>query len=68
MVVVSVQSQFDQEEVLYQGCVKLSCWDEQGKKCKERYVVLRRDYKVGIYDNMEVTLAQTHFRSHSFKI
>uniref|UniRef100_A0A3B5AUZ0 Protein Niban-like n=1 Tax=Stegastes partitus TaxID=144197 RepID=A0A3B5AUZ0_9TELE len=41
------------EEVLYQGPAKFSCWDEQGKKCKERYVVLRRDYKVEIHDSLE---------------
>ncbi|XP_054452805.1 protein Niban 1-like isoform X2 [Anoplopoma fimbria] len=41
------------EEVLYQGSVKCSCWDEQGKKCRERYTVLRRDYRVEIHENME---------------
>ncbi|XP_047446703.1 protein Niban 1-like [Mugil cephalus] len=41
------------EEVLYQGSVKISGWDEQGKKSRERYVILRRDYKVEIHDNME---------------
>ncbi|KAM9323454.1 protein Niban 1-like isoform 2-T2 [Pholidichthys leucotaenia] len=41
------------EEVLYQKSVKLLCWDEQGKKFRERYVVLRRDYKVEIHDSME---------------
>ncbi|KAK9539526.1 hypothetical protein VZT92_004627 [Zoarces viviparus] len=41
------------EEVLYQGSMKFSCWDEQGKKCRERYTVLRRDYKVEIHENME---------------
>ncbi|KAK2843969.1 hypothetical protein Q5P01_010628 [Channa striata] len=41
------------EEVLYQGNVKFSCWDEQGKKCKERYVVLRRNYSVEIHENVE---------------
>ncbi|KAL6104744.1 niban1 [Pungitius sinensis] len=41
------------EEVLYQGSVKFSCWDEQGKKCRERYAVLRRDYRVEIHENME---------------
>ncbi|XP_073347087.1 protein Niban 1-like [Pagrus major] len=45
--------QYAPEDVLYQGCVKLSCWDEQGKKCRERYTVLRRDYKVEIHENME---------------
>ncbi|XP_040911960.1 protein Niban 1-like isoform X2 [Toxotes jaculatrix] len=45
--------QYPPEEVLYQGSVKFSCWDEQGKKCKERYAVLRRDYKVDIHENME---------------
>ncbi|KAE8291412.1 Protein Niban [Larimichthys crocea] len=45
--------QFGPEEVLYQGCVKCSCWDEQGKKSKERYIILRRDYKVEIYENKE---------------
>ncbi|KAM3604156.1 uncharacterized protein V6R79_007140 [Siganus canaliculatus] len=45
--------QFPPEEVLYQGYVKFSCWDEQGKKCKERYIILRRDYKVEIHENME---------------
>uniref|UniRef100_G3PP92 Niban 1/2/3 domain-containing protein n=1 Tax=Gasterosteus aculeatus aculeatus TaxID=481459 RepID=G3PP92_GASAC len=43
----------DLEEVLYQGSVKFSCWDEQGKKCRERYTVLRRDYRVEIHENME---------------
>ncbi|XP_035026225.2 protein Niban 1 [Hippoglossus stenolepis] len=41
------------EEVLYQGNVKFSCWDEQGKKFRERYAVLRRDYKVEIHENKE---------------
>uniref|UniRef100_A0A3B4ULG3 Protein Niban-like n=1 Tax=Seriola dumerili TaxID=41447 RepID=A0A3B4ULG3_SERDU len=41
------------EEVLYQGNVKFSCWEEQGKKCREKYVVVRRDYTVEIHDNME---------------
>ncbi|CAK6969418.1 protein Niban 1-like [Scomber scombrus] len=41
------------EEVLYQGSIKSSGWDEQGKKCKERFIVLRRNYKVEIHENME---------------
>ncbi|XP_068557494.1 protein Niban 1-like [Cebidichthys violaceus] len=41
------------EEVLYQGSMKFTCWDEQGKKCRERYTILRRDYKVEIHENME---------------
>ncbi|XP_068424938.1 protein Niban 1-like [Clinocottus analis] len=41
------------EEVLYQGSVKFSSWDEQGKKCRERYAVLRRDYRVEIHENFE---------------
>ncbi|XP_060940598.1 protein Niban 1-like [Limanda limanda] len=41
------------EEVLYQGNVKFSSWDEQGKKFRERYAVLRRDYKVEIHENKE---------------
>ncbi|KAL7386706.1 hypothetical protein ABVT39_012275 [Epinephelus coioides] len=41
------------EEVLYQQSVKFSCWDEQGKKCRERYIVLRRNYKVEIHENTE---------------
>uniref|UniRef100_A0A8C7YWJ9 Niban 1/2/3 domain-containing protein n=1 Tax=Oryzias sinensis TaxID=183150 RepID=A0A8C7YWJ9_9TELE len=45
---------YDPEEVLYQGSVRFSCWDEQGKKCKERYILLRRIYKVEIHDNVEV--------------
>ncbi|XP_067460983.1 protein Niban 1-like isoform X1 [Thunnus thynnus] len=45
--------QYAPEEVLYQGSVKFSGWDEQGKKCRERYIILRRDYKVEIYENME---------------
>nr|XP_046263698.1 protein Niban 1-like [Scatophagus argus] len=45
--------QYTSEEVLYQGCMHFSCWDEQGKKCRERYVVLKRDYKVEIHENME---------------
>uniref|UniRef100_A0A3P9LD71 Niban 1/2/3 domain-containing protein n=1 Tax=Oryzias latipes TaxID=8090 RepID=A0A3P9LD71_ORYLA len=44
----------DPEEVLYQGSVRFSCWDEQGKKCKERYILLRRIYKVEIHDSVEV--------------
>ncbi|KAF7222819.1 protein Niban 1 [Nothobranchius furzeri] len=44
---------YDADQVLYQGTVKVSCWDEQGKKCRERYVVLRKDYRVEIHDNME---------------
>ncbi|XP_069029323.1 LOW QUALITY PROTEIN: protein Niban 1-like [Embiotoca jacksoni] len=45
--------QYAPEEVLYQGSVKFSCWDEHGKKSRERHVVLRRDYRVEIHDNME---------------
>ncbi|XP_042284201.1 protein Niban 1-like isoform X2 [Thunnus maccoyii] len=45
--------QYAPEEMLYQGSVKFSGWDEQGKKCRERYIILRRDYKVEIYENME---------------
>ncbi|XP_034071374.1 protein Niban 1-like [Gymnodraco acuticeps] len=45
--------QYAPEEVLYQGSVKLSCWYEQGKKCKERFIVLRREYKVEIHENAE---------------
>ncbi|KAM6918244.1 protein Niban 1-like [Xenentodon cancila] len=45
--------QYAPEEVLYQGSVKFSCWDEQGKKCRERYAVLRRDYKLEIHDSIE---------------
>ncbi|XP_026169956.1 protein Niban 1-like [Mastacembelus armatus] len=41
------------EETLYQGSVKVSCWDEPGKKSRERYAVLRRNYKVEIHENME---------------
>ncbi|XP_049889644.1 protein Niban 1-like isoform X2 [Epinephelus moara] len=41
------------EEVLYQQSVKFSCWDEQGKKCRERYIILRRNYKVEIHENTE---------------
>ncbi|XP_062284639.1 protein Niban 1-like isoform X2 [Scomber scombrus] len=41
------------EDVLYQGSIKSSGWDEQGKKCKERFIVLRRNYKVEIHENME---------------
>uniref|UniRef100_A0A3Q2NP75 Protein Niban n=1 Tax=Fundulus heteroclitus TaxID=8078 RepID=A0A3Q2NP75_FUNHE len=43
----------DGEEVLYQGCVKFSCWEEQAKKSRERYVVLKSDYKVEIHDSTE---------------
>ncbi|XP_043990072.1 protein Niban 1-like [Gambusia affinis] len=43
----------DGDEVLYQGSVKLSSWDEQGKKSKEKYVVLKGDYKVEIHDSTE---------------
>ncbi|CAN9503425.1 unnamed protein product [Ophioblennius macclurei] len=45
--------QHSPEEVLYQSSVKFSCWDEQGKKCKERYAILRRDYRVEIHDSQE---------------
>uniref|UniRef100_A0A8C4D9H2 Niban 1/2/3 domain-containing protein n=1 Tax=Dicentrarchus labrax TaxID=13489 RepID=A0A8C4D9H2_DICLA len=45
--------QYALDEVLYQGSVKFFCWDEQGKKCKERYTVLKRDYKVEIHENVE---------------
>ncbi|XP_030258564.1 protein Niban 1-like [Sparus aurata] len=45
--------QYAPEDVLYQGCVKLSCWDGQGKKFRERYTVLRRDCKVEIHENAE---------------
>ncbi|XP_074506252.1 protein Niban 1-like [Sebastes fasciatus] len=45
--------QYAPQEALYQGSVKFSCWDEQGKKCKEKYAVLRRDYKVEIHENAE---------------
>ncbi|XP_035489511.2 protein Niban 1 [Scophthalmus maximus] len=45
--------QYAPEEALYQGNVKFSCWDEQGKKCRERYAVLRRDYQVEIHENKE---------------
>ncbi|XP_028284159.1 protein Niban-like isoform X2 [Parambassis ranga] len=45
--------QYAPEEVLYQRSLKFSCWEEQGKKSKDRYVVLRRDYKVEIHDSME---------------
>ncbi|XP_028450152.1 protein Niban [Perca flavescens] len=45
--------QYAREEVLYQGSVKFSCWDEQGKKCRERYAVLKGVYKVEIHENME---------------
>ncbi|XP_035861098.1 protein Niban 1-like isoform X2 [Sander lucioperca] len=45
--------QYAREEVLYQGSVKCSCWDEQGKKCRERYAVLKGDYNVEIHENME---------------
>lgn len=54
-VYVLEKPQYAPEEVLYQGSVKVSCWEEQGKKCRERYAVLRRDYKVEIHDSMEVT-------------
>ncbi|KAF1383280.1 hypothetical protein PFLUV_G00130220 [Perca fluviatilis] len=45
--------QYAREEVLYQGSVKFSCWDDQGKKCRERYAVLKGVYKVEIHENME---------------
>lgn len=44
----------DGDEVLYQGSVKMSAGDEQGKKSKEKYVVLKGDYKVEIHDSTEV--------------
>ncbi|MEQ2290835.1 hypothetical protein AMECASPLE_007059, partial [Ameca splendens] len=43
----------DGDEVLYQGCIKFSCSDELGKKCRERYAVLKKDYKVEIHDSAE---------------
>lgn len=49
-----VQPQDPSETVLYQGCVQFSGWDEQVKKCKERYVTLRKDYKIEIHENKEV--------------
>uniref|UniRef100_A0A3P8SS36 Niban 1/2/3 domain-containing protein n=1 Tax=Amphiprion percula TaxID=161767 RepID=A0A3P8SS36_AMPPE len=52
-VLLTHRPQYPPEEVLYQGNVKLSCWDEQGKKFRERYVILRRGYKVEIHDNLE---------------
>ncbi|XP_030607957.1 protein Niban 1-like [Archocentrus centrarchus] len=45
--------QYAPDEVLYQGTVKFSSWDEQLKKCRERYIVLRRDYRAEIHDSME---------------
>jgi len=47
------------EGVLYQGSVRFSCWDEQGKKCREGHAVLRRDYTVEIHHTVEVTLTHT---------
>ena len=68
-VCVCVQPQYVPEDVLYQGCVKFSCWYEQGKKFRERYIVLRRDCKVEIHENMEVTLAHTHtHKQNKFQI
>lgn len=49
-----MQPQDPSETVLYQGCVQFSGWDEQVKKCKERYVILRKDYKLEIHENKEV--------------
>lgn len=43
----------------------MSCWDGQGKKFRERYTVLRRDCKVEIHENAEVTLAHTY--THTYK-
>lgn len=51
----TVQPQYAPEEVLYEGSIKFSNWDEQLKKCRERYIILRRDYKAEIHDSMEVT-------------
>ncbi|XP_028987066.1 protein Niban 1-like [Betta splendens] len=45
--------QFAPEQVLYQGNVKVSCLDEQGKKCKEKCIVLRRNYKVEMHESVE---------------
>ncbi|XP_063318250.1 protein Niban 1-like [Pelmatolapia mariae] len=45
--------QYAPEEVLYEGSIKFSNWDEQLKKCRERYIILRRDYKAEIHDSME---------------
>ncbi|XP_034039388.1 protein Niban 1-like [Thalassophryne amazonica] len=42
------------EDVLYKGSVKFSCSYEPWKKCRERYTVLRRDYKVEIHENVEM--------------
>lgn len=53
-VCVCVQTQDHSETVPYQGCVHFSGWDEQVKKCKERYVILRKDYKTEIHENKEV--------------
>ncbi|XP_063742784.1 protein Niban 1-like isoform X2 [Eleginops maclovinus] len=44
--------QYPPKDVLYQTSVKFSCWYEQGKKCRERFIVLR-DYKVEIHENAE---------------
>ncbi|KAF7654530.1 hypothetical protein LDENG_00068550 [Lucifuga dentata] len=41
------------EEVLYQGSAVVSFWDEQGRKSRERYVVLRRGYTVEIHESTE---------------
>ncbi|KAM4623658.1 protein Niban 1-like [Polymixia lowei] len=47
------------EEVLFEGNAQVFCWEEQGRKWDEvkkgrgRYTVLRRDYRLEIYDSME---------------
>ncbi|XP_029930738.1 protein Niban-like [Myripristis murdjan] len=41
------------KDVLYQGSVQVSCWEELGRRGKERHVVLRGDYSLEIHDSME---------------
>ncbi|KAM3865910.1 protein Niban 1-like [Diretmus argenteus] len=41
------------EEVLYQGSVQVSCWEEHGRRCRERYTVLKGDHRMEIHDSME---------------
>lgn len=53
--VYTVQPQYAPDEVLHQSNVKFSCWYEQGKKSRGRYIVLKRDCRVEIHESMEVS-------------
>ncbi|XP_028296610.1 protein Niban-like isoform X2 [Gouania willdenowi] len=51
--ILTQRPQYDPQTVLYQSSVKFSCWDEQGKKPRERYIVLRRNYNLEVLENIE---------------